>query len=262
VPYADLDAVRLFFTDDGSGDPPLLFVHGYTCDSHDWSWQLSHFTRTHRVIAVDLRGHGRSSAPAEGYAPEDLSADLASLIHELDGVDRVVALGHSLGGVVVTALAVEHPEMVEALVAVDPGYLIPDEFGATYVGPLLEALRGPDPVPAVQGMLSPLNGPSQPAALVTWQQRRIAGVPHHVLREVMEALLPGLSLDSNSAPYLRQRSCPVLSFYTDPARAARDLALCSDKRSRTVVWEGSGHWLHQERWPEFNALVETWLETL
>ena len=62
----DVGALRMFFTDEGSGDPPLLFVHGYTCDSHDWSWQLSHFARSHRVIAVDLRGHGRSSAPEDG----------------------------------------------------------------------------------------------------------------------------------------------------------------------------------------------------
>ncbi|MBO0729804.1 MAG: alpha/beta hydrolase [Acidimicrobiaceae bacterium] len=262
MPFADLDSVRLFYTDEGSGDRPLLFVHGYTCDSHDWSWQLAHFAQTHRVIAVDLRGHGRSSAPDTGYAPQDLAADVASLIQGLAGVDRVVALGHSLGGVVVSALAVEHPELVEGLVAVDPGYLIPDELAATFVDPLLEGLRAPDPVPAAQGLLGALNGPSQPAALVTWQQRRVAGVPAHVLRQVMEALLPGLAAEANSVPYLERRTCPVLSFYTEPARAARDLGLCSDKRSRTVVWEGSGHWLHQERWQDFNSLVESWLATL
>ena len=64
--FAELGDVRLFFTDDGEGGPPMLFVHGYTCDSHDWSWQLAHFGATHRVIAVDLRGHGRSSVPDGG----------------------------------------------------------------------------------------------------------------------------------------------------------------------------------------------------
>ena len=177
-------------------------------------------------------------------------------------MERVVALGHSLGGVVVSALAVEHPDLVEAVVAVDPGYLVPDEVTAAHVGPFFDALNSSDPVPVVQSMLSGLNGPSQPAALVTWQRRRVAGVPPHVLRAVMENLLPGLALESNSTPYLSRRECPVLSFYTEPARAELDLTLCRDKRSRAIVWEGSGHWLHQERSVDFNALVESWLRSL
>jgi pimeloyl-ACP methyl ester carboxylesterase len=252
----------MFFTDEGSGEPPLLFVHGYTCDSHDWSWQLSHFAQSHRVIAVDLRGHGHSSAPDDGYAPGDFADDLALLIDHLDGAERVVALGHSLGGVVVTALAVEYPDLVTAVVAVDPGYLVPDEVTAAHVGPFFDALNSSDPVPVVQSMLGGLNGPSQPAALVTWQRRRVACVPPHVLRAVMENLLPGLALESKSTPYLSRRACPVLSFYTEPARADLDLTLCRDKRSRAIVWEGSGHWLHQERSVEFNALVESWLQSL
>jgi pimeloyl-ACP methyl ester carboxylesterase len=262
VPFADVGGARLFFTDEGNGHPPLLFVHGYTCDSHDWSWQLPHFSPSHRVIAVDLRGHGRSSAPESGYTPEDFAGDLARLVRQLDGVERVVALGHSLGGVVVTALAVGHPDLVEAVVAVDPGYLVPDEVTAAHVGPFLDALNSSDPVPAVQSMLSSLNGPSQPAALVNWQRRRVAGVPPHVLRATMESLLPGLASESNSRPYLSRRSCPVLSFYTEPDRAELDITLCQDKRSRSIVWEGCGHWLHQERSVDFNTLVDTWLQSL
>ena len=52
--FVDLGEVQLFFTDEGVGGPPMLFVHGYTCASHDWNWQLPHFESRHRVIAVDL----------------------------------------------------------------------------------------------------------------------------------------------------------------------------------------------------------------
>ena len=124
--FADIGDVRLFFTDEGDGHPVLLFVHGYTCDSHDWSWQLPYFVASHRVIAVDLRGHGRSSAPEHGYGALDFASDLAGLLDTLK-VERVVAFGHSMGGVVVSALAVEHPERVDGLVCVDPAYLLPDE---------------------------------------------------------------------------------------------------------------------------------------
>src|SRR5438270_11163706 len=105
MPFADLSEVRLFYTDDAAGDPPVLFVHGYSCDSHDWTWQLPYFTERHRVVAVDIRGHGRSSAPAAGYTPTRFAADIAELLEQL-GTGPVVAIGHSLGGVIVSALAV------------------------------------------------------------------------------------------------------------------------------------------------------------
>src|SRR5262249_9121546 len=79
MPFADLRGARLFFTDEGTRRP-LAFVHGFSCDSHDWSWQLPHFQASHRLIAIDLRGHGRSSAPDHGYEVASLAADVAALL--------------------------------------------------------------------------------------------------------------------------------------------------------------------------------------
>jgi pimeloyl-ACP methyl ester carboxylesterase len=258
--FADIGNVRLFFTDEGSGDPALLFVHGYTCDSHDWSWQLPHFVQDHRVIAVDLRGHGRSSAPEHGYAAADFAADLAGLLDKLE-TGPVVAFGHSLGGAVVSALAVERSELVAGLVCVDPGYLIPDET-ATNTDPFIAALAAQDPVPLVQQLFHGFDSPGWAPALRTWQLRRVAGVPPHVLRQAFESQVKGLALMSRSRPYLARRSCPVLSFYADPARVAVETPLFNDERSHAIAWEGAGHWLHQERPAEFNALVATWLTRL
>jgi pimeloyl-ACP methyl ester carboxylesterase len=192
VPFADLGEVQLFYTDEGGGEPPLLFVHGYTCDSHDWSWQLPTFTRDHRVIAVDLRGHGRSSAPAEGYSAEQLASDVAALL-DLLGLSGVIALGHSLGGAVVSALAVEYPALVAGLVCVDPGYLLPDETG-TNAEPMIAALNEMDPVPIVQQLFAGFESPAWAPALRTWQLRRVAGVPAHVLRQALECSVKGLAL--------------------------------------------------------------------
>lgn len=256
--FGDVGGVRLFYTDEGSGQPTLLLVHGYSCDSHDWSWQLPHFTARHRVIAVDLRGHGRSSAPDEGYSAPQLADDLAGLLGLL-GVDSVVAFGHSMGGVVVSALAVEHPSLVDALVCVDPAYLLPDETG-TAMEPVIAALRDADPVPVIQQVLGGFDAPAWDPALRTWQLRRAAGVPPHVLRQAFEIQVRGLSLVSNSRPYLARRACPVLTFYADPARVDVEAELFSDERSRAVGWAGAGHWLHQERPVEFNALVDRWLQ--
>jgi pimeloyl-ACP methyl ester carboxylesterase len=260
VPFAAVGDVTLFYTDDGVGDPPILFVHGYSCDGHDWSWQLPHFVARHRVITVDNRGHGRSSVPDRGYDHLDFAGDLAGLLDHL-GCGPVVAIGHSLGGVIVSTLAVERPDLVRAIVSIDPGYLISDELSAG-LAPMIEALESSDPVPVAQAMLGGTYTAASPPALRTWHMRRLAGTPVDVLRQTIKNLLQGMALESVSAPYLARRTCPVLALYADPARAGVEAALLTDPGSRVVTFEGSGHWLHQERPAEVNHIIDNWLAGL
>jgi pimeloyl-ACP methyl ester carboxylesterase len=252
--FASVGEVELFYTDDGDGDPPLLFVHGFSCDSHDWSWQLPHFGSSHRVIAVDLRGHGRSSVPADGFAPETFAADTAALLEQL-GCGPVVAVGHSLGALVVSVLAIEFPALVRAAVCVDAGYLVVDDVGSM-VQPMLDAMAA-DPVAVGQALIGRTYTPPSPPHLKTWHLRRLAGVPAHVLCQTVANL--DVTTRSVSEPYLRRRSCPVLSIYASDERVPIETALFADARSRAISWPGSGHWLHQERPAEFNALVDAWL---
>jgi pimeloyl-ACP methyl ester carboxylesterase len=260
MPFADVEGARIFFTDEGSGDPPLLFVHGYSCDSHDWSWQLAHFASRHRVIALDNRGHGRSSVPAGGYERFTFAADAASLIEQL-GCGPVVAIGHSLGGAIVSTLAVERPDLVRAVVSIDPGYLIPDESRES-LAQLVDALQAYDPATVAQSMLAATYAPTSPPALKTWHMRRIAGGDENVLRQTVCDLLTEFALTSDSASYLARRTCPVLAMYVDPSRAGTEKALFADDRSRVAVFEQTGHWIHQERPDEVNAMIESWLGTL
>jgi pimeloyl-ACP methyl ester carboxylesterase len=95
--------------------------------------------------------------------------------------------------------------------------------------------------------------------------RRIAGVPPHVLRDTGVALFGGpeaLAYFVASEEYLRGRSCPVLAIYASTDRAGLEAPLLTDSRSRTIAWDGLGHWLHQERPDEFNSVVEGWIASL
>jgi len=260
VAFAELSGVRLFFTDEGAGDPPMLFVHGLSCDSNDWIWQLPHFTAAHRVLAVDLRGHGHSSAPTSGYDPVTLAADLAELLRDR-ACAPVVAVGHSLGGLVVSVLAADHPDLVCAVVAVDPAYLVVAET-LERVAQLLGALESGDPVSLVQAMVAGADPSTTPAHLRCWQRRRVAAVPPHVLRQTVAGMSSGTDSVTSGASgeaLLRRRQCPVLSIFTDPRRSAAERPLFADPRSESVTWEAAEHWLHQQHPAELNALVDRWL---
>ncbi|MCC6382531.1 MAG: alpha/beta hydrolase [Dehalococcoidia bacterium] len=263
--FADLGEVRLFYTDDGENDPPIVLVHGWTCDSHDWSWQIPALAAGHRVVAYDQRGHGRSSAPSSGYRPRTLANDLAALLKRID-LPPVVAVGHSLGGAVVSALAVEHPDAVRAIVPVDPAYGVARETAEALLLPLLEAIKEDDNGhQAALSLFAQMYTPASPAGLRTWHERRVLGCPHHVLWQVLDGLFASddqFGVRPQSDAYLARRACPVLSFHADPAHAAWEAGVFRHPYSKAIGWEGSGHFLHQERPLEFNAILQDWITGL
>jgi pimeloyl-ACP methyl ester carboxylesterase len=71
-----------------------------------------------------------------------------------------------------------------------------------------------------------------------------------------------LGFRAESERYLQRRQCPVLAVYRDRARADWDATTHRHPYSKRVAWDGSGHWLHQERPAEFNSLVLSWISGL
>jgi len=263
MPFADVNGVHMFYTDDGPREQSVLLVHGWTCDSHDWSWQIPAFAQNLRVIAVDVRGHGRSSTPSGSVNLGTIATDLAELITSLDA-GPVVAVGHSLGGVWISALAVEYPELVRAVVAVDPGYGW-DLEAKPFVDQMFEAMSGPSAYETLGPSISAQEGPVTPPALATWHLRRALAMPLNFLAEIMAAKTPdggSFIYKPESESYLQGRRCPVFSICLDPAKAAWDASINSHPYNRHIGWEGSGHWLNQERPAEFNSLVLAWIEGL
>src|SRR5437660_1035757 len=107
--YASRDGVKIAYTEEGHGDPAVLLVHGFGCAHLDLEPQLTHFSRRHRVVAMDLRGYGESDKPKQAYSPEGHADDLAWLCKTL-GIGRAIIIGHSMGGVIAMAFGANHPE--------------------------------------------------------------------------------------------------------------------------------------------------------
>lgn len=114
LPGGDLNV-----TDRGPRDAPtILLVHCYTCSMDYWQRLEPLLRRDHRVITLDLLGHGDSEKPKDGYSMEHQADTIAEALDELDA-PRVLAVGQSLGGPVSTALAQRHPDKVRGLVIMD-----------------------------------------------------------------------------------------------------------------------------------------------
>lgn len=115
----DLPGGDLHVTDRGPRDAPtILLVHCYTCSMDYWQRLAPLLVRDHRVIAVDLLGHGGSEKPSDGYSMEHQADTIAEALDALDA-KPVLAVGQSLGGPISTALAQRHPDKVRGLVIMD-----------------------------------------------------------------------------------------------------------------------------------------------
>jgi len=98
--------------------PAVVLVHGFGSSIRWWSRVAGPLARNHRVIRVDLLGHGGSAAPDSGYAMDEQARAVAHVLRRL-GVRRVSAVGHSMGGNVVTSLAEQFPQLVERVALID-----------------------------------------------------------------------------------------------------------------------------------------------
>jgi pimeloyl-ACP methyl ester carboxylesterase len=118
--YADINGVKYYYEISGQGDP-LLVLHGGLGSIHMFGLVLPSLLKNHRVIAVDLHGHGRTALGSRNISMIDQGADMAALIKSL-GYNQVDVMGYSFGGGVAFQLAVQNPAMVRRLVLVSAPY--------------------------------------------------------------------------------------------------------------------------------------------
>ncbi len=142
----DIAGRRLSYLDFGGTGRPLLALHGHMSEGASFATVAAELAPEWRIIAPDQRGHGESDRAAD-YSREGYLADIAALLDHL-GLDRVVMMGHSLGGINAYHFAARHPERVTAFIDAD--------------GPVVLGLEeGPSPLAFLQRL--PYQAPTREA---------------------------------------------------------------------------------------------------
>jgi 3-oxoadipate enol-lactonase len=114
--FAEVNGARLYYEAMGKG-PAVVLIHGGLVDSRLWDAQMKPLSKRFRVVRYDIRGYGRSPAPAGEYYPLE---DLRALLDYLK-IDKATLVGLSLGGIVAADFSLEYPARVERLVLVGAG---------------------------------------------------------------------------------------------------------------------------------------------
>jgi pimeloyl-ACP methyl ester carboxylesterase len=122
MPKIKANGQSFHYQQTGAG-PDVLLIHGVTGDLSIWFLceAMPTLGRLFRVTAYDLRGHGYSDVPREGYTCADQAGDVVAIMDALE-IERATLLGHSFGGVIATHAAVLYPERIDALILSDPSF--------------------------------------------------------------------------------------------------------------------------------------------
>lgn len=112
------DGVPIHYSVAGKGEPALVFIHCWTCNRTFWENQVAEFSKTYRVVTIDLPGHGESGKGRKTWSIESFGDDVATVVKKL-GLKRVVLVGSSMGGPIALEATRRMPDRVIAMVPVD-----------------------------------------------------------------------------------------------------------------------------------------------
>lgn len=262
MPHIDLASARVFYEEAGSG-PPMLLVHGWTCDSTDWCSQINGLCDRYRVVVPDLPGHGRSPRCSLGHHPVQLARVLEELLSAL-GAQPCTLVGHSLGSAVAARMAVDHPDRTVALVAVEPAYGLTRSEASDAFRLIRHLQQHRDPK-AIADFLATLDRPTTPPQVRQLHMQRLEHVDVDVALEMLSELWERpdqMSLEPSTSQFLCYLRRPLLELYTDEVQTRWRWDTARAANWRRECWPGLGHWPHQERPQQFNALVSGWLASL
>jgi pimeloyl-ACP methyl ester carboxylesterase len=245
------DGVALAYEDLNPGTSPIVFVHGWSCDHTAFAMQAEFFSRSHRVISVDLRGHGNSDAPDQDYTMASFADDLAWLCSELALIKPIV-IGHSMGGNVALELAARHPEIPASIVLIDSVVFPPQSFRYS-LQPVLQALEGSDYATVCrQAMLAtclPTDDELRKGTLIA----SLPKAPQHVLTSTLKNHL--LEYDSTPAA----AGCHIPTAYIGATVPMADLIQFRRHTPQLVTAQtlGSGHFSPLFVPDQINTMIQT-----
>jgi pimeloyl-ACP methyl ester carboxylesterase len=221
VKFLNRNGVNLAYTQTGSGQKHILLVHGWVDRFETLKALTSHFAQRYRVTAVDLRGHGSSDKPKEGYGIPNLADDLHWMCQQL-GIRQTLVVGHSLGGSIALELAARHPQLLTAVVALEGVILLPAPL-LEGIKPLGEALRSKAWLEAMRGFVDSGFLPTDDVALKKAAYAELEKIPQHVHIGVFDGMM---GWDAEAAA----RACKKPVLYVDAGSGLSDL-----ERFRTLT---------------------------
>jgi pimeloyl-ACP methyl ester carboxylesterase len=247
------DGVPISYEIYGAGEPTLVFVHGWSCDSRYWRAQVPHFSKKNRVAVLDLAGHGHSGLSRTKYTMAAFGEDVRA-VTESTGSHSVILIGHSMGGSVIAEAARLMPGRVVGLIGVDTlediEYPLTHEELKKMIAPLEENFKTGSRQ-FVGKMISPKTDPQ----LRDWILSDMSSAPPAVALSAMNEMMIQY-ITGEAAKIFEQIRIPVITVNGDlwpiNYEANRRHMFSYD----AILLKKADHFLMMDRPEEFNRALE------
>jgi len=243
----------------GAGEPTLVFVHGWSCDARYWRAQLSYFSKNHRVVVLDLAGHGHSGTARSQYTMRLFGADVRA-VTAATGSRSVILIGHSMGGTVIAEAARLMPNRVIGLIGIDTleniEYQMTREELERMIAPLEKDFRT-----GSRQFVAEMISPHTDSQLREWILADMSAAPPAVAISAMNEMISQY-ITGEAAKIFDEIRIPVITVNGDlwpiNYKANRRHMFSFD----AIVLKEADHFLMMNRSKDFNRALEKAINTI
>ena len=242
------DKVNIVYSACGKGEPALFFIHGGLAERTFWDKQLEAFCTNHRVVALDLPGHGESGSNRENWGLPEFGADVKA-VADAEKLDNLILFGNSLDGPVAVEAALLMPKRIIGVVGIDSfqrvDYVIPPEEMQKRARAFRDDYPG-----MVKEMVDMLFHKDAEPDIMAEAEKRMQKTPP----EAAYKMFLGMSGYDNAAP-VRKLTVPLRAIngdiYPTDVEGVRKIKPDFD----AIIMEHMGHYPMLERPEEFNRYI-------
>ena len=263
--YVKMDSTQIHYRAWGAdSDTAIVFVHGFGCDSRTWQQQYAFLADRTRfnLLFVDLPGYGLSTKLHTDYTLSYLASAVRTvLLHE--GIRQAVLIGHSLGTPVCRELALEHSELVAALMDIDGVYCFYEDASPEYLEAIEQfaaMFEGADCQQHIAAFVGALSGPDTPEEITDYAMSVMPLTPEYVAASTMHHLIDPAYWTSETIDCATTVICTENSGL-EPDNANRMAALYPNMADY-IQLTTCGHFIHMEQPEIVNASILKLMEAL
>jgi len=250
------DGVPVHYSVQGKGDPALVFIHCWACNRNFWDNQVAEFSKTNRVVTIDLPGHGESGQGRKTWSVESYGEDVKAVVTKLD-LKRVVLVGSSMGGSIALEATKRMPDRVVAIVPVDTLHNVEAKIPPEQLDAVFKQLQA-DYKTATTGFLNQVFfSPTTPAAV----KERII---NEAISRQPDVALPILKaiFAYDTAAGLREVKVPIRAINADRVPTSVEVNRKYAPQFDAVIIKGTGHYPILEDPARFNQMLAEILRNL
>ena len=250
------DGVPIHYDVQGKGEPTLVFIHCWSCNRHLWDNQVAEFSKTHRVVTIDLPGHGESGLDRKNWTIESYGDDVKTVVAKLN-LKRVVLIGSSMGGPIALEAARRMPDRVVGIVPVDTLQNVENKLTPEQLEGVFKALEADYKTATANLMNQFFFSVNTPAAV---KERVLADIASRPPQTAI-AILKGI-FAYDSAPAMKETKVPIRAINSDLNPTNLEVNRKYAPQFDVVIIKGTGHYPMLEDPTRFNAMLTDILRQL